>query len=599
MLLAFVLYIVGMIFDFTLMFSIHGERPGAPPPTPVAGQEPPAPGGLYRSEAIDVAWNILRDIINLALIFILLYVAIGTVLNIQSIDWRKQVAHIIIAAILVNFSLFLTRIVIDAGNVVALGFHQELTTVQGRAEPVKISERFMGILGIQQIRDMLYVDDRGMDNVTGGWFGAAIALLKIIVTLIAIWVFFAAAILFIGRTLALFLLLILSPIGVAGASIPLLGPYAKKWRETLFSQAFLPVVFLFLVFVVLLFFERTHRQIIAAATNQLGIGGGTPLPVEARDGANPEGLFILYILVAAALIMTIKITRMISGEVGTMTNAAITTVGGGLIGGGLGAGAFLGRNIIGKAAGAMLKGSVGERLKAGATSGSAAERMASRLAFRTLDKAYTADYDARNIKTFGVGDKLTKQLGKHGGVGRAKGGREEYEKRRDEALKKSVDDNRIYQSMSPEQLEKEAKKFEKRAKTAEWGPSRAVSEKRAKAIRAMMRKKETSPEEREKRVGKVAEEIDQALATKAGGNAFVAVGTALGNLAPSEVPLLPQSTLMQEDVILNLKIGDLRNIVRRGTVDRNGLTHIAKTIRDHSFDPKIQAYVNNPDNGFV
>lgn len=541
MLLAFVLYVVGMIFDFTLLFSIHGEAQGA------------QGGGLYRSEAIDIAWNILRDIINLVLIFILLYVAIGTVLNIQSIDWRKQVAHIIIAAILVNFSLFLTRIVIDAGNVVALGFHQELTTVQGRTEPVKISERFMGILGIHTIRDIGAAGAR-MDPVTGGWAGAAIALLKIVVTLIAIWVFFAAAILFIGRTLALFLLLLLSPIGVAGSSIPLLGPHAQKWRETLFSQAFLPVVFLFLIFVVLLFFDRARGGILAAATGQLGFEGGSPLPVQTGTGAAAEGMFILYILVAAALIMTIKITRSISGEVGTMTNAALTTVGGAFAGGALGAGAFIGRNVVGKAAGAVLKGKFGERLKAGATSGGAAERMFSRMAFKTLDKAYTSDYDARNVKAFGVGDKLTKQLGKYGGVGRAKGGREEYEKRRDEALKKSVDDNRMYQHMSPEQLEKEAEKFEKRAKEAKWGPSRAVSEKRAKAIRAMMRKKETSPEEREKKVNATVEKLETANATDA------ARILKESKLKSREIASMPPSILEREEVILALKVGDLKKV---------------------------------------
>jgi len=120
MILGLLLYLIGMILDFAIQFSILGEY--VPP-----GEVATGTGGLYRSDTVNVAWNLLRDIINMSFIFILLYVAIGTVLSIQNINWKKQVSQIIIAAILVNFSLFLTRVVIDAGNIVANGFYQELT----------------------------------------------------------------------------------------------------------------------------------------------------------------------------------------------------------------------------------------------------------------------------------------------------------------------------------------------------------------------------------------------------------------------------------------------------------------------------------------
>lgn len=579
--LAFILYVVGVIFDFTLQYSIHGTT--AP--------NPEDPGGIYRSGAIVTAWHLLRDIINLALIFILLYVAIGTVLNIQSIDWRKQVAQIIIAAIFVNFSLFLTRIVIDAGNIVAFNFHQQLTTIERENEPtvqVGISERFMGILGIPRIRGLEEANavQEGIDGVTRGWMGAAMAFMRLLVTAVAIWVFFSAAILFIGRTLALFLLLILSPIGVAGASLPLLGPHAAKWRSTLFGQAFLPAIFLFLVLIVLLFFDEESANILASAGNQLGLEGGDSLLLARDPTANesPEALFILYILVAAALIMVIKITKDLSGEVGKMTNVAFSKAlgfAGGAAGLGLGAGALLGRKVIGESAQAFLQSQKGKDLLENTTSSNFATRSLARAGFSVLNRAQTSSFDPRTIKTLGVGDRLTKRLGT---VGRKEGGREADVKKATERMK---DDPR-YKKMTPEQLKQEAELHEK----TWWLPGKGISLAKAKELNEMARRRQTSSEDREKRIGGAAKNIESNL------NNPRELRKILGNLNPGELPLLPPEILTKKQVIRRLKIGDLQGM--KGKINIATRDAIAAEIRRNpKIDKKVKDYINTAESGFL
>ena len=63
-------------------------------------------------------WETVRNLANLVFIFVLLYIAIGTILQLNSFDTKNAFyAHYCRAFI--NFSLFATRIVIDSSNMLA------------------------------------------------------------------------------------------------------------------------------------------------------------------------------------------------------------------------------------------------------------------------------------------------------------------------------------------------------------------------------------------------------------------------------------------------------------------------------------------------
>src|SRR3972149_11518169 len=61
-------------------------------------------------------------------IFVLLYVAIGTILGLSKVNWKKTLVLIVIAALLINFSLFFTKIIVDASNILAWAFYQGIST---------------------------------------------------------------------------------------------------------------------------------------------------------------------------------------------------------------------------------------------------------------------------------------------------------------------------------------------------------------------------------------------------------------------------------------------------------------------------------------
>lgn len=81
---------------------------------------------IYGDPFIAGAWVVVRDLSNIFFILILLYVGIKTVLNMGGHETKSMITSVIIMALLINFSLFFTRIVIDSSNILALIFYNQL-----------------------------------------------------------------------------------------------------------------------------------------------------------------------------------------------------------------------------------------------------------------------------------------------------------------------------------------------------------------------------------------------------------------------------------------------------------------------------------------
>ena len=63
------------------------------------------------ASGINTVWILIRNICNITFIFILLWTAIQTITGIASANTKKMIANVVIAALLINFSLFITRII--------------------------------------------------------------------------------------------------------------------------------------------------------------------------------------------------------------------------------------------------------------------------------------------------------------------------------------------------------------------------------------------------------------------------------------------------------------------------------------------------------
>src|SRR3989344_5022547 len=156
---------------------------------------------LGKITSVNEAWGVIRDLANMLFIFVLLYVAIGTILGLSKVNWKKTLVLIVIAALLINFSLFFTKIIVDASNIVALAFYQGISTC-ATSPSGGISNCFMEHMKLStlyQCDKSLPAGDCDLKEGAGTGKLIVIGLMGTMFTLTAAFVFFAAAIMFIVR----------------------------------------------------------------------------------------------------------------------------------------------------------------------------------------------------------------------------------------------------------------------------------------------------------------------------------------------------------------------------------------------------------------
>ena len=211
--------ISGKIFDFVVKFSVIDMASNL-------DEE-----GLGSS--VSQAWAQLRDIANMFFIFVLLVVAFKAMFSLSFGDVGKNVLNIIIVALVINFSLFFSKIVIDASNIVAIGFYNSIaysnvSTTIGEGATTgdsgvnrTITSGYMRLLGLHSLYSPTVLSSANLLN--GGTDAANMLVFGImgsIFMLITAVIFLITGVMFVARFIILIFLMILSPIAFVAIIIP-------------------------------------------------------------------------------------------------------------------------------------------------------------------------------------------------------------------------------------------------------------------------------------------------------------------------------------------------------------------------------------------
>jgi len=279
-------------------------------------------------DAVKVSWGVIRDLVNMGFIFVLLYIAIGTMLGLSRVDWKKTVPKLIIVALLVNFSMFFTRVVIDISNITANQFYT--SAAQGTTSS-KTSTDGKTITGAPDVttaifknikvfsKNWLFAKSIGQDinSSAGAPGGGAVLGWKqifvgtfgaMILAVVASFVLLTGAILFIIRTLRLLFLIILSPFAFFFMILPKTEGYAKQWWGALMNDATFAPAFLIMIY------------IVTKISGQIG-----------KTGSTDDGSVIFFLLIIGLLLGAIIVAKKLgaAGAAGAMKlagagNAALT-----------------------------------------------------------------------------------------------------------------------------------------------------------------------------------------------------------------------------------------------------------------------------------
>ncbi|TSD03182.1 MAG: Uncharacterized protein Athens071416_243 [Parcubacteria group bacterium Athens0714_16] len=371
--LSWILTVMGNLLDHSITFSLDMTNISTIP-------------------GIKIGWVIVRDLVNMVFIFILLYIAISTILGTDGAASKKTLANMVVAIILINFSMYIAGLIIDAGNIVALTFRNAIVT-QGNSGGLGAL-----VMKVSKISESYEPSGFGYTN----FISAAVRATLMSVT---IYAFFLASMLFVVRIVSFIILLILSPIGFIGSLSPKFAEQSKKWWTTLINQTLVAPVFLFFFY------------IIAQITSSDGLFRNTLGTKDAMDVT----YYFNFVIIIGLILTAVKLSKQFSGELGGKVAGFASTVGKMALGAAgaatLGGLAIAGRGIAGRGASAILS-KTGEGLAEAGSKGGI-KGLGARFALRGLKGTEKASFDVRGTelgkKTLGLAKGIS--FGKAGGGG--------------------------------------------------------------------------------------------------------------------------------------------------------------------------------------
>lgn len=382
---------------------------------------------------INIAWRTIRDLANISFIFILLYAAINTILE-QEKDWQRVVRSIIIAAVLINFSLFFTKLLIDASNIVALTFYQQM--VPNGDITVGLSNYYLQPLGLSSF----WSPGSASEIIKGFDFGKMIVMSigTSIFFLITAFTFFATAAMFLIRYVNFIFLLILSPIAVLGSvfSNGTLSSNINKWWSTLTGQLLFAPLFMIMTWAVITIINSPGFQTVGTTGTGATLGAFSGM-FHAEMGA--FGLIMNFLIITALAIGTLTTAKSVANQGGSAGQKVI----GAALGFGVAGAGFAGRNTAGRL-GSRLTRSTWLKDKADEEG---AKGFAARMALKTSNIASKGSFDLRSSR---VATKLN-EVGEKSGMGgfkdfgfdmkgAGKGGIRKYQEERTKELEKKFEE---------------------------------------------------------------------------------------------------------------------------------------------------------------
>lgn len=265
--------VAGWMFDQITGFAIDNNKFASTCP---ANQ----PGCL--GPVISTLWSFVRDIGNIVIVFSLLYLAIRTIIEGDGFADKKKLTGVLLAAILINFSLLFTKAAFTISNSIAVEIKNQITFVgeaplsggvadtSGPAATNKtsLSEGIARTLGIPKTINYISDESLGTNRNLNDYQGIQFQyMLMLTFSVVGVgFILLAGALMLLYRFVMFIFLMILAPIGLACFLIPFLKKYGDQWVDKVKGLTLLaPVYFLsFYISMMLL------SQIVALGTVPTG-----------------------------------------------------------------------------------------------------------------------------------------------------------------------------------------------------------------------------------------------------------------------------------------------------------------------------------------
>ena len=274
-------------------------------------------------EGVNTAWEAFRDVANIVIIGMFAFIAISLILGIKEYGERRMIARVLIIAVLINFSLLFTKMIIDASNFTAYQFYKAApitiasasgsVSTEGDIAAPGFAGSFLKAMGATNVGDLFNALEKQQESKKGSWYGTILfGLLTGVLFLLAAIVMLYGAFLLLARALLFIFLMIISPVAFASWLIPKFSQQGwSMWWDTLLKNA----VFAPLLMIMLWASLKIAKQ-FQTTGGTIGSLVGNP-----GDGIGIGALFN-YIIILGMLFLSIKLASKFSSTIAGFSMAS-------------------------------------------------------------------------------------------------------------------------------------------------------------------------------------------------------------------------------------------------------------------------------------
>jgi hypothetical protein len=296
------LYLGGVIFDFAINYFVVGFA------------------NMYLTTgvgvAVDKVWVILRDFMNMLFIFGLLYIGFKMILDSNDSNTRRWLVNLVIAAVLINFSLLATKLVVDFSNQLAAQI--AISGLRDASKPIKTTP-----IGTPEIELATYIyqlsgiadlyNCKSSDGTEGCRAGYGYIFGTAIFFIITGFVLAAGGILLMIRFVALIFFMLCSPfMFISWILPPVRDIMTSYWKKFLGRAFFAPLYFLFIYF---------SLEMLLGLQQSIGLGTRGKrwaMALSGGDGANvadaTQSTIPFFFMICAFMIGSLLIAQKLGAE---------------------------------------------------------------------------------------------------------------------------------------------------------------------------------------------------------------------------------------------------------------------------------------------
>jgi len=228
------------------------------------------------AQIVEHGWRIIRDLVNMFFVLILLFISLATILRLESHGIKALLPKLIIVALLINFSLVLTGVVIDFSNALTVFFISD-----GKEFVSNIADS-MGLPKTTAANvESAGVDWNAIKEGSVFWKVITALILSIIFTTIAAFIFGAFAFMLLARVLIIWFLLILAPLAWFFAILPATRRMFNQWWSAFIKWVFFAPAAVFFIYLSVNAWSQFAQGDIPAPGEPIAIGMDTVITDQA------------------------------------------------------------------------------------------------------------------------------------------------------------------------------------------------------------------------------------------------------------------------------------------------------------------------------